>query len=57
LLHRIPNNLDEGKSNNNRKNGFPKVPYCPHHHPPKLMIQSKKNGKLGTRHDEGEQKI
>jgi len=54
LLNRITKNLDEGKFNNNRENMFPKVP---HHHPPKLMIQSKKNGKLGTRHDEGEQKI
>jgi hypothetical protein len=57
LLNRITNNLDEGKSNKNRENTFPKVPYSPHHHPPTTMIQSKKNGKLGTRHDEGEQKI
>jgi hypothetical protein len=39
------------------KTRFLKYTTPPHHHPLKLMIQSKKNGKLGTRHDEGEQKI
>jgi hypothetical protein len=39
------------------KTRFLKYPTPPTTMPPNSMIQSKKNGKLGTRHDEGEQKI